>query len=197
MSNYLINFISRDYELLRHSPFRSGILRPGRWAGLAPEPGSWDSVWPGPETGDWAELTHGGQEMESLPEPSDLVEDEWAAMKIRFKKEGLNWDKLSQEERILQVKSVISSVTGPAVNCYISSTVGSISLQIASLIVFWLCWVRHLGRVCKLVWFHVNYVWVEAQAIWGGDTETAEGLVQKTTSSSGTDFRLRIDPWKW
>ena len=42
--------------------------------------------------------------MESLPEPSDLVEDEWAAMKIRFKKEGLNWDKLSQEERILQVK---------------------------------------------------------------------------------------------
>ena len=43
--------------------------------------------------------------MESLPEPSDLVEDEWAAMKIRFKKEGLNWDKLSQEERILQVMS--------------------------------------------------------------------------------------------
>lgn len=74
--------------------------------------------------------------MDSLPEPSDLVEDEWAAMKIRFKKEGLNWDKLGQEERILQVMSVISSVTGPAVNCYGHSTVGSISLQIASLIVF-------------------------------------------------------------
>ena len=42
--------------------------------------------------------------MDSLPEPSDLVEDEWAAMKIRFNKEGLNWDKLSPGERILQVK---------------------------------------------------------------------------------------------
>ena len=62
--------------------------------------------------------------MDSLPEPSDLVEDEWAAMKIRFKKEGLNWDKLGQDERILQVMPVISRVTGPAVNCY---RVGSIS----------------------------------------------------------------------
>ena len=49
--------------------------------------------------------------MDSLPEPSDLVEDEWAAMKIRFNKEGLSWDKLGPEERILQVQmmSVISS----------------------------------------------------------------------------------------
>ena len=48
-------------------------------------------------------MRHEDTEMESLPEPSDLVEDEWAAMKIRFKKEGLNWDKLGPEERILQV----------------------------------------------------------------------------------------------
>ena len=48
--------------------------------------------------------------MDSLPEPSDLVEDEWAAMKIRFKKEGLNWDKLGQDERILQVMPVISRI---------------------------------------------------------------------------------------
>ena len=50
-------------------------------------------------------------QMDSLPEPSDLVEDEWAAMKIRFNKEGLSWDKLDPEERILQVQmmSVISS----------------------------------------------------------------------------------------
>ena len=65
-------------------------------------------------------------EMESLPEPSDLVEDEWAAMKIRFKKEGLNWDKLGPEERILQVimMSLIFKVTAPAVNCYVHSMVG-------------------------------------------------------------------------
>ena len=62
--------------------------------------------------------------MESLPEPSDLVEDEWAAMKIRFKKEGLNWDKLSQEERILQVKSVISSVTGRTIVTHTNRKVG-------------------------------------------------------------------------
>ena len=64
--------------------------------------------------------------MESLPEPSDLVEDEWAAMKIRFKKEGLNWDKLGPEERILQVilMSLIFKVTAPAVNCYVHSMVG-------------------------------------------------------------------------
>ena len=41
--------------------------------------------------------------MDSLPEPSEVVEDEWAAMKIRFTKEGLQWDRLSQEERLLQV----------------------------------------------------------------------------------------------
>jgi len=41
--------------------------------------------------------------MESLPEPSDTVDDEWASMKIRFHKEGLVWDKLSLEDRILQV----------------------------------------------------------------------------------------------
>ena len=64
--------------------------------------------------------------MDSLPEPSDLVEDEWAAMKIRFSKEGLNWDKLGPGERILQVKmvSVISRVTAPADNCYVHSMVG-------------------------------------------------------------------------
>jgi chromosome segregation ATPase len=41
--------------------------------------------------------------MESLPEPSDTVDDEWASMKIRFNKEGLVWDKLTQEDRLLQV----------------------------------------------------------------------------------------------
>ena len=43
--------------------------------------------------------------MESLPDPSETVDDEWAAMKIRFNKEGLVWDKLEQEERLLQVCS--------------------------------------------------------------------------------------------
>ena len=64
--------------------------------------------------------------MDSLPEPSDLVEDEWAAMKIRFNKEGLNWDKLGPGERILQVNimSVISRVTAPDVNWYVHSLVG-------------------------------------------------------------------------
>ena len=41
--------------------------------------------------------------MESLPEPSDTVDDEWASMKIRFNKEGLVWDKLNQDDRLLQV----------------------------------------------------------------------------------------------
>ena len=41
--------------------------------------------------------------MDSLPEPSETVEDEWASMKIRFHKEGLVWNKLDADERILQV----------------------------------------------------------------------------------------------
>ena len=41
--------------------------------------------------------------LDSLPEPSELVEDEWAAMKIRFSREGLLWDKLGQDQRTLQV----------------------------------------------------------------------------------------------
>ena len=41
--------------------------------------------------------------MDSLPEPSETVEDEWASMKIRFRKEGLEWDRLSQQDRLLQV----------------------------------------------------------------------------------------------
>ena len=55
---------------------------------------------PGPRS-----QTHHTSRMDSLPEPSDLVEDEWAAMKIRFNKEGLSWDRLSQEDRTLQVNS--------------------------------------------------------------------------------------------
>ena len=54
----------------------------------------------------------GNRRMDSLPEPSETVEDEWAAMKIRFRKEGLDWDRLSDQDRILQVredKSVIQS----------------------------------------------------------------------------------------
>ena len=53
----------------------------------------------------WPQSQLGGELiiMESLPPPSELVEDEWAAMKIRFSKEGLVWDKLSPEDRILQV----------------------------------------------------------------------------------------------
>ena len=43
--------------------------------------------------------------MDSLPEPSETVEDEWASMKIRFRKEGLDWSKLSHQDRILQVIS--------------------------------------------------------------------------------------------
>ena len=43
--------------------------------------------------------------MDSLPEPSETVEDEWASMKIRFRKEGLDWSKLSDQDRILQVIS--------------------------------------------------------------------------------------------
>ena len=43
--------------------------------------------------------------MDSLPEPSETVEDEWASMKIRFRKEGLDWSKLSDQDRILQVTS--------------------------------------------------------------------------------------------
>ena len=43
--------------------------------------------------------------MDSLPEPSETVEDEWASMKIRFRKEGLDWSKLSDRDRILQVIS--------------------------------------------------------------------------------------------
>ena len=45
----------------------------------------------------------GNRRMDSLPEPSETVEDEWAAMKIRFRKEGLDWDRLSDQDRILQV----------------------------------------------------------------------------------------------
>ena len=41
--------------------------------------------------------------MDSLPEPSETVEDEWASMKIRFRKEGLDWARLSDQDRILQV----------------------------------------------------------------------------------------------
>ena len=41
--------------------------------------------------------------LDSLPEPSELVEDEWGAMKIRFSREGLSWDKLGQDQRTLQV----------------------------------------------------------------------------------------------
>merc|ERR1712087_620631 len=41
--------------------------------------------------------------MDSLPEPSETVEDEWASMKIRFRKEGLDWSKLTDQDRILQV----------------------------------------------------------------------------------------------
>lgn len=92
--------------------------------------------------------------MDSLPEPSDLVEDEWAAMKIRFKKEGLNWDKLGQEERILQVMPVISRVRGPAVNCYGRSTHSRINLSAncqLNCVLIVLSQVPGLGRVCKLV----------------------------------------------
>merc|ERR1712013_25162 len=48
-------------------------------------------------------VVESSETMESLPEPSDTVDDEWAAMKIRFKKEGLAWDKLGQDDRLLQV----------------------------------------------------------------------------------------------
>jgi len=41
--------------------------------------------------------------MDSLPEPSEVIPDEWAAMKLRFRKEGLPWDTLSLEDRLLQV----------------------------------------------------------------------------------------------
>jgi hypothetical protein len=41
--------------------------------------------------------------MESLPEPSNTVDDEWASMKIRFSKEGISWDKQGWEGRLLQV----------------------------------------------------------------------------------------------
>ena len=44
--------------------------------------------------------------MDSLPEPSETVEDEWASMKIRFRKEGLDWSKLSEQDRILQVINI-------------------------------------------------------------------------------------------
>ena len=44
--------------------------------------------------------------MDSLPEPSETVEDEWASMKIRFRKEGLDWSKLSDQDRILQVINI-------------------------------------------------------------------------------------------
>ena len=47
--------------------------------------------------------------MDSLPEPSETVEDEWASMKIRFRKEGLDWAKLSDQDRILQVISDTSN----------------------------------------------------------------------------------------
>ena len=46
--------------------------------------------------------------MDSLPEPSETVEDEWASMKIRFRKEGLDWARLSDQDRILQVLSDLS-----------------------------------------------------------------------------------------
>ncbi len=41
--------------------------------------------------------------MDSLPAPSELVEDEWAAMRIRFQREGLQYDSLTGEQRLLQV----------------------------------------------------------------------------------------------
>ena len=47
-----------------------------------------------------------GTTMDSLPEPSETVEDEWASMKIRFRKEGLDWSKLSDQDRILQVINI-------------------------------------------------------------------------------------------
>ena len=52
--------------------------------------------------------------LDSLPEPSELVEDEWAAMKIRFSREGLLWDKLGQDQRTLQVHLVRRSGAGAA-----------------------------------------------------------------------------------
>ena len=52
--------------------------------------------------------------LDSLPEPSELVEDEWAAMKIRFSREGLLWDKLGQDQRTLQVYLVRRSGAGAA-----------------------------------------------------------------------------------
>ena len=48
--------------------------------------------------------------LDSLPEPSELVEDEWGAMKIRFSREGLSWDKLGQDQRTLQVPPVYSQL---------------------------------------------------------------------------------------
>ena len=105
ISNYLINlYILRVYKLLRHflsAPESSARPRPlvSARTGLL-----------GLSLAQTRDLRTRGQ-MDSLPEPSDLVEDEWAAMKIRFNKEGLSWDKLGPEERILQVQmmSVISS----------------------------------------------------------------------------------------
>ena len=52
-------------------------------------------------------VVESSETMESLPEPSDTVDDEWAAMKIRFKKEGLAWDKLGQDDRLLQVLNIL------------------------------------------------------------------------------------------
>ena len=44
--------------------------------------------------------------MESLPAPSELVEDEWAAMRIRFQREGLQYDSLTGDQRLLQVQRI-------------------------------------------------------------------------------------------
>jgi hypothetical protein len=44
--------------------------------------------------------------MESLPAPSEMVEDEWAAMRIRFQREGLQYDSLSTDQRLLQVQRI-------------------------------------------------------------------------------------------
>ena len=41
--------------------------------------------------------------MDSLPDPSQLVEDEEAGMRLRFSREGLSWENLSPEQKLLQV----------------------------------------------------------------------------------------------
>jgi hypothetical protein len=50
--------------------------------------------------------------MESLPAPSELVEDEWAAMRIRFQREGLQYGSLSADQRLLQVQRQCHASSG-------------------------------------------------------------------------------------